>query len=85
MWQPNTRSSLKLMFGEAFRAPNPYELNYQTAQFRANPSLRPERVRTLELAWEQHWRNGWRATVSLFQTRASAIITQIEAPDATLS
>ena len=85
VWQPNTRSSLKLMFGEAFRAPNPYELNYQTAKFRANPSLRPERVRTLELAWEQHWRNGWHATVSLFQTKASAIITQIEAADATLS
>jgi iron complex outermembrane receptor protein len=42
------------LYGEAYRAPNAYELYYHyPGVFKANPSLRPEDIRTYELVWEQ--------------------------------
>ncbi|MDR7268851.1 iron complex outermembrane receptor protein [Pelomonas saccharophila] len=50
VWSPEPGQSLKLMWGTAFRAPNRFEraLN-QSAEAEAP---RPERLRTLELAWQ---------------------------------
>lgn len=50
VWSPEPGQSLKLMWGTAFRAPNRFEraLN-QSAGVEAP---RPERLRTLELAWQ---------------------------------
>ena len=47
--------SLKLMFGNAYRSPNLDERFYADNEVsqRANPALQPERVSTVELAWQR--------------------------------
>lgn len=50
VWSPVPGQSLKLMWGTAFRAPNRFERALNDA-YQADP-LRPERLRTTELAWE---------------------------------
>ena len=53
--QPTARTTVKLLFGEAFRAANAFESFYVTPGFyKANPSIRPEEIRTLEAIAEQY-------------------------------
>ncbi len=48
---PRSGTSFKYLYGEAFRAPNAYELYY----YGTTPSdLQPEFVRTHEVVWEQY-------------------------------
>lgn len=65
IWKPSLSSSLKLLYGSAFRAPNFLELydknNY--VDF-GNVNLSPEEVETLELGWinttdNWHWEMTW--------------------------
>lgn len=54
IYQPWTPTTFKALYGEAFRAPNAYELYYSyPGQAKANPALQPEEIRTYELVWEQ--------------------------------
>jgi outer membrane receptor protein involved in Fe transport len=55
VYRQSPDEALKLMFGTAYRTPNLYERFYadNDASQRANPALQPERVRSLELAWER--------------------------------
>lgn len=53
MYQPWTPTTFKLLYGRAFRAPNAYELNYVAPFYVANPNLKPERIETWEIVWEQ--------------------------------
>lgn len=52
IWHPQDKITLKLMAGNAFRAPNDYERHYSDngATQKANPDLRSERIRTTEAA-----------------------------------
>ena len=73
IYKPAERSALKLLYGSAFRAPNPYELFYYD-----NPDpLTPERIRTTEAIWEQYVGTGLRTSVSAFLYHASDLISQI--------
>ena len=48
--------SLKLLFGEAFRAPSEEEFNLApSASFAGNEQLKAETVQTLELIWSAQW------------------------------
>lgn len=55
VYRGRPEESLKLLIGRAFRAPNLAERFYDDAGYsqRANPALAPERLQTLELAWER--------------------------------
>ena len=51
---PGTRTTAKLLYGEAFRAPNAYELYYADGiSQKGSPDLEPEQIRTWELVLEQ--------------------------------
>ncbi|TRZ97115.1 MAG: TonB-dependent receptor [Rhodocyclaceae bacterium] len=52
IWHPRDEITLKLMAGNAFRAPNDYERHYgdNGRTQKGNPDLRPERIRTREAA-----------------------------------
>lgn len=52
IWHPRDDVTVKLMGGRAFRAPNDYERHYDDsgATQKGNPDLKPERIRTRELA-----------------------------------
>lgn len=47
---PTRATTLKALYGEAFRAPSAAEADLATAFYQKNPDMRAERVRTLELA-----------------------------------
>ncbi len=48
-------TNLKFLYGHAFRAPNDYELYYESGtDTKANPNLRPERIRNIEGVLEQY-------------------------------
>ncbi len=60
IYQPFEKTTLKLLYGQSFRAPNAYELYFQSTNpyFQAllpngNPNLKPETARTTELVVEQ--------------------------------
>ena len=47
-----TNTTAKLLYGQAFRAPNPFEQNYAATTSLSNMSLRPERITTYEAVLE---------------------------------
>jgi len=64
IYSPFERTTVKLLYGQAFRAPTAYEMFYSAAPNVPNPSLRPETVKTTELALEQSLPDNLRLTVS---------------------
>jgi outer membrane receptor for ferrienterochelin and colicins len=79
--KPTATSSIKLLNGTAFRAPNAYELFYY-GDF--GDTLRPETIRTTELAWEQYARGQIRFTVSGFRYDIKDLISQQQDPTTNL-
>ena len=63
IWVPTKTTTVKLLYGQAFRAPNLYEQYYASpgVGFLAAPELEPEEMETYEIALEQV---AWRSTVS---------------------
>lgn len=68
--------TLKLLYGEAFRAPNVFELYYNDGGLsaKANPGLRPETVKTYEAILEKKGEE-YRAALSAFFYRIRDIIS----------
>jgi outer membrane receptor for ferrienterochelin and colicins len=65
---PFPATTIKLLYGEAYRAPNVYELHFQ--DFESSPTatanLTFEKIRTRELVWEQRFHKHFLGMVSLF-------------------
>jgi iron complex outermembrane receptor protein len=72
--QPWEHTTFKFLYGEAFRAPNSYELAYSGIGQQANPMLQPERIRTTELVAEHYFDAHWRASASLFQNDIVSLV-----------
>ncbi len=80
VWQPSEKTTLKLLFGDAFRAPNAYQLNYNALDQRANPDLQPETIRSYEIVAEEYFNNHWRGKVSLFRNEIKGLIDTVTEP-----
>jgi iron complex outermembrane receptor protein len=82
IYQPQATTSLKLIYGTAYRAPTPYELYYndggQTQV--ANPGLRPETIATYELVGEQQIGRHLAASVSGFYYDIHDLIDSVTIP-----
>lgn len=75
-WRPET--TLKALYGEAFRPPNVYELYYDLGDnYRPNPELRPEHIKTLELVAEHQTSPAGRLVTSLFRNEISDLIDYV--------
>jgi len=70
-------SSLKILYGKAFRAPNAYELYYSDGgqTQKASPDLKPEALDSYELALEQKLGPRLRGSVSLYRVNVRDLIT----------
>lgn len=70
-------TTLKFLYGRAFRAPNVYELYYDDGGFsqKANPNLRPESIRTLEVALDHTFGNRLRGAASVYRYGISNLVT----------
>ncbi len=79
---PRERSTVKLLYGRAFRAPNPFELYYDQSALSAQ--LGPERLETYELALEQRLTPRLQGSISLFRNHVSDLISQRSGDDQTI-
>jgi outer membrane receptor for ferrienterochelin and colicins len=67
---------VKLLYGQAFRAPNAFESSYETSTFRINPALQPEQIRSYELVLEQTLSPQLRLSASAFHNRIVDLISE---------
>jgi outer membrane receptor for ferrienterochelin and colicins len=84
-WQSTT---FKLLYGQSFRAPNQFELNYSLPGSQlANPSLKPEKLDTLEFIIEHYFTRQLRTELNIFHTNINNIITSttVTTPQGNLS
>ena len=78
---PAGNTTVKLVYGEAFRDPSVYEQRYFGPTVVVADALRPEAVRTAELILEQGFgRRAW-LTLSAFDSRVRDLIDTIELSD----
>lgn len=76
VYRPTANEAVKLMVGHAFRAPNLYERFYDDGGISqsANPGLKPEHIKTVELSWERAIGHDARLALSAYQYRLSDLI-----------
>lgn len=79
-WQSTT---FKLLYGQAFRAPNQSELNNTFGNIQANNQLQPEKLDTLEFIVEHYFDQQLRGEFNVFHTKLSDNISP--APDGNTS
>jgi iron complex outermembrane receptor protein len=79
--QPGPRTALKLLHGRAFRAPNAFELYYYGGGSKGNAALRPEKISTSELVFEQYLSEGLRFSLSAFDYETHGLIAQVVDPE----
>jgi outer membrane receptor for ferrienterochelin and colicins len=94
VWRPNERHSLKLLYGESFRAPSPEESlsafgsfsgerdangNYLGSNFRVpNSKLEPEEARTLSLTWDWRPRPDTNVLANLYHGKIDNLIVTLD-------
>jgi iron complex outermembrane receptor protein len=76
IYEPRERTTLKLLYGQAFRAPSVYELFYQDGGLTQKPALHldPETMRSAEIVVERRLRRGLLADGSLYYYRCRDLI-----------
>lgn len=70
-----TETTLKLIYGSAYRNPNSYELYYGSAVgFLPSENLKPEEIESLELNVEHFVNNNFRLTASMYENTTENLI-----------
>jgi iron complex outermembrane receptor protein len=82
IYSPGRRTTLKALFGSAFRAPTIYELYYDDGGLssKSNPALEPEEIDTFELVWEQGLSRRFSMVASVYNYRMENLISQFLDP-----
>jgi len=81
IYSPTETTTLKLVYGSAFRAPNAYETYYtQADMWKTNPNLNSEKIKTIEAIVEHYFANNLRVSASLFEYRINDLIEQVTDP-----
>jgi iron complex outermembrane receptor protein len=70
------KTTLKALYGQAFRAPNAYERFYIGTGFKASEDLDPETIRTYELVAERNIGRRLRASAATYYYRIDSLISQ---------
>lgn len=82
VYDPFQKTTVKLLYGQAFRAPNVYEMHFESAAGpRSRPPLRPEGIRTAELVVERYLGDHVRVAASGFSYRIRNLINQLVDPE----
>ena len=80
VWDFSYNLTVKLLHGQAFRAPTVDEQSAANPVSLGNPAVKPERVRTNELAFDWHASRAWQFKLSLFDYDARDIIRSVANP-----
>ncbi len=79
IYEPRDGTTLKLLYGTAFRAPNAFETAYTcciaSTPWIGNSSLRPEHIETYEIVWEQRLNQYFDLRVSPYYNRLTDLIS----------
>lgn len=75
IYKPRETTSLKFLYGTAFRSPNAYERYYVSSGYKANADLEPETIRTYEFVVEERRPQGLRLSGSAFHYRIDDLIS----------
>ena len=84
IYNPWAQTTLKFLYGNAFRAPNAFESYFQGGGFAANLKLEPETIRTAEFVAEQYVGDHYRFSGSIFQNKIDNLIGQEPLPNGLL-
>jgi iron complex outermembrane receptor protein len=74
---PSPTATMKVLYGQAFRAPNPFERFYNPEQAQ-QPELNPETIKTYELVYEQYFGHRYRIGASAYYYDVNELITQTQ-------
>jgi iron complex outermembrane receptor protein len=79
VWQATKATTLKLLYGEAFRAPTEYESTYPAGSGTgsANPNLKSEGISTYELVAEQDFQQGLFGRLSVFHNEVEDLVATV--------
>ena len=75
IYSPRERTTIKALYGRAFRAPNAYEQFYYARP--AGTALAPESIRTYELVLEHYFTRRYRLGISAYTYHVADLITQV--------
>jgi outer membrane receptor for ferrienterochelin and colicins len=76
IYNPFSVTTLKLLWGTAFRAPNAYELFYAGPGLKGNPSMQPEDITTYQFVLEQTLTEHIRGYATLYHYDIDNLINQ---------
>ncbi len=77
IYAPLTQTTIKLLYGQAYRAPNAYELYIESPGFsKASPFLKPETIGTYELVIEQYLPKNLLLSASVYHSDIRDLISQ---------
>ena len=76
IYTPGAATTVKLLAGRAFRAPNEFEVVYEGPNYRPNPLLQPERIETVEIVAQRLIGGGVQISASTFRNQMSALVSQ---------
>jgi outer membrane receptor for ferrienterochelin and colicins len=81
IFNPFHSTTFKLLYGDAFRAPNFYELYYEVInEARSNPGLKGEKIHAYEAVWEQRFGKEISFIISLYRFDMKGLIEQVPDP-----
>jgi iron complex outermembrane receptor protein len=75
---PSGTTTMKVIYGEAYRVPNFYEAHYDDplGGIKSNPLLLPERMQTVEVVYNQRITSALSANISLYKYSMSNLIDE---------
>ncbi len=85
LWTPRPSTTLKLMYGEAFRAPSESESELFQVGYKPNMGLRPERLHTIEADLHQRLNDEWMVMLSTYSFDITDLIDPVLDPTDSLS
>lgn len=81
VYKPFEKTITKLLYGQAFRAPNDFELHWSSPNLgKTNSGLSPETVRSVEFVLQQYLGFNLWGTANLYYQRIKDLITQTTDP-----
>lgn len=80
IYRPWDETTFKFIFGQAYRAPNAFELYYVTSGYIVKPGLKAETTRSWDLVYEQGLPGHLRLTTDLFVQEIEDLIGQALEP-----
>ncbi len=80
IYSPQQQTAIKFLYGEAFRAPNVYELYYHDGFSTTKPAneLEPETITSYELVVEHYMRGNTLLTASVYNNEIEGLISYTE-------